>query len=106
LCLNKSNNEAALYPNLDYGALGIPPAMQAINAVPGAAPEFYPGGTFSNLNQTNSLHKRERQTSYAALNHFLESPGTAPVIAGLARLRSAQDSGHDSLHPIWLYGPQ
>jgi trimeric autotransporter adhesin len=71
----QSNNEAALYPNLDYGALGIPPAMQAINAVPGAAPEFYPGGTFSNLNQTNSLHKRERQTNHQLTGSLTKNSG-------------------------------
>jgi hypothetical protein len=71
----QSNNEAALYPSLDYGGLGIPPAMQAINAVPGAAPEFYPGGTFSTLNQTNSLHKRERQTNHQLTGSLTKNSG-------------------------------
>jgi hypothetical protein len=62
----QSNNQAEIFPNFDYSQFGIPKDIQAINAVPGAAPEFYPGGNFSNLNQTNSLHKRERQ-----LNHQL-----------------------------------
>jgi hypothetical protein len=49
--------------------------MQAINAVPGAAPEFYPGGTFSNLNQTNSLHKRERQTNHQLTGSLMKNSG-------------------------------
>jgi hypothetical protein len=57
----QSNNEA-IYPNLDYGAL-IPAAMQAINAIPAPRP-ILPGGPFSTLNQTNSLHKRRRQTNH------------------------------------------
>jgi trimeric autotransporter adhesin len=59
-----SNNEAEIFPNLDYSQFGIPKDIQAINAVPGAAPEFAPGGNLSALNQTNSLHKRERQTNH------------------------------------------
>ena len=59
-----TTNEANLFPNFDYGALGIPAAIQAINAVPGAAPEVRFGLPWSSLNQTDSLHKQEHQTNH------------------------------------------
>jgi hypothetical protein len=59
-----ANNEAQVFPDFDYASFGIPAAVQAINAVPGAPLEFSPGNNLSPLNQTNSLHKRERQTNH------------------------------------------
>jgi hypothetical protein len=71
----ESNNQAAIYPNFDYSQFGISSALQAINAVPGAAPEFYPGGTISPLNQTNSVHKRERQTNHQLVGSLTKNLG-------------------------------
>ncbi len=59
-----ANNEAEVFPGFDYASFGIPNELQSINAVPGAPIEFGPGGNLSALNQTNSLHKRERQTNH------------------------------------------
>ena len=61
-----ANNEAQVFPDFDYASFGIPSYLAPINAVPGAPIEFGPGGNLSALNQTNSLHKRERQ-----INHHL-----------------------------------
>jgi hypothetical protein len=70
-----SNNEAQVTGNLDYSQLGIPADIQAINAVPGAAPEYYPGGNLSPLNQTNSIHKRERQTNHQLVGSVTKTGG-------------------------------
>jgi hypothetical protein len=59
----KANNEADAFDNYNYDQFGIPKEIQAINAIPGAPPQFAPSGTVSNLNNGTSLHKRERQTN-------------------------------------------
>jgi hypothetical protein len=70
-----ANNEAQVFPDFDYGSFGIPAAIQAINAVPGAPLEFSPGNNLSALNQTNSLHKRERQTNHHLVGSLNKSVG-------------------------------
>jgi outer membrane receptor protein involved in Fe transport len=59
----KSDNEADAFDDYNYDQFGIPGEIQAINAIPGAPPQFAPAGTVSNLNNGTSLHKRERQTN-------------------------------------------
>ncbi|HEY6402440.1 MAG TPA: TonB-dependent receptor, partial [Blastocatellia bacterium] len=59
----KSDNEADAFDDYNYDQFGIPKEIQAINAIPGAPPQFAPAGTVSNLNNGTSLHKRERQTN-------------------------------------------
>ncbi len=59
----KSDNEADVFEDYDYNEFGIPAAIQAINILPGAPPQFAPAGTVSPLNNGTSLHKRERQTN-------------------------------------------
>jgi carboxypeptidase family protein/TonB-dependent receptor-like protein len=68
-----ANNEARIFPDFDYGSFGIPASVQAINAVPGAPLEFSPGNNLSALNQTNSLHKRERQTNHHVVGSLNKS---------------------------------
>ena len=69
-----SNNEAQSFPDFDYNQAGIPKDIQAINAVPGAPPEVAIG-TFSQLNQTNSLHKRERQINHQVVGSVTKTSG-------------------------------
>jgi outer membrane receptor protein involved in Fe transport len=59
----KADNEADAFDDYNYDQFGIPKEIQAINAIPGAPPQFAPSGTVSNLNNGTSLHKRERQTN-------------------------------------------
>ncbi|MCI0625335.1 MAG: TonB-dependent receptor [Acidobacteria bacterium] len=66
-----ANNEADVFPDFNYSQFGISNELQALNAIPGAPPDFEPGSGLSALNQTGSLHKRERQT-----NHALTGSGT------------------------------
>lgn len=70
-----ANNEAQVFPDFDYSAFGIPQELQVLNAVPGAPIEFAPGGNLSPLNQTNSLHKRERQTNHHWVGSLNKSLG-------------------------------
>ena len=61
----KTLNKA--YPgsdSFDYNQFDIPAAIQAINAVPNAPPEFQPGGNLSPLSSTGSLYKQEGQTNH------------------------------------------
>src|SRR5207245_3577532 len=48
----------------NYDQFGIPKEIQAIIAVPNAAPEFGPGGNLSGLSTTGSLYKEEGQTNH------------------------------------------
>jgi trimeric autotransporter adhesin len=77
-----SNNEAAVYPNFDYSQFGIPAALQAINSVPGAAPDYFPGGNLSDLNRMLSLHKRERQTNHQLVGSVTKIHGRWTFKAG------------------------
>jgi len=61
-----ANNLANVNPNFNYAQFGIPSSLIAINPDPGAPIEFEGAGSISGLNQSNSLHKQERQ-----LNHDL-----------------------------------
>ncbi|HEV2663354.1 MAG TPA: TonB-dependent receptor, partial [Blastocatellia bacterium] len=59
----RSDNEADVFDNFDYGVFGIPAEILAMNVVPGAPPSFAPGGNISPLHDGQFLHKRERQTN-------------------------------------------
>ncbi len=48
----------------DYDQFGIPKNIQAIIAVPSAAPEFGAGGNLAPLSRTGSLYKEEGQTNH------------------------------------------
>jgi len=61
-----ANNLQNVNPSFDYSSFGISPALQAINPAPGAPIEYEGGTGISALNNSNSLHKKERQ-----LNHDL-----------------------------------
>jgi trimeric autotransporter adhesin len=55
------------YPGTErfnYDQFGIPANIQAIIAVPNAAPEFGPGGNLAPLSRTGSLYKEEGQTNH------------------------------------------
>jgi hypothetical protein len=64
--LNRINtrNQIDTFEDFDYSRFGIEPELTAVNPVPGAPPEFQPGGNLSPLSQTGSLHKVERQTNW------------------------------------------
>jgi hypothetical protein len=63
----KANNEFDSFDDYDYSTFGIPPEIQALNAIPGVPPAVPNGSTafapISPLNNGTSLHKRERQTN-------------------------------------------
>lgn len=70
--MNRINtrNQINTFDDFDYGRFGIGPELKAINPVPGAPPEFQPGGLLSPLSQTGSLHKVEKQTNWNVVGSF------------------------------------
>ena len=57
--LQRINTEyiSQLYPKYDYNSAGVPPSIQALFILPGAAPNVYGYNRWSNLNATNAMHK-------------------------------------------------
>jgi trimeric autotransporter adhesin len=53
-----------LYPNFNYNAVGVPPAIQAILPIPGATPMTITTAPWTDLDSSTNSHKDDHQTNW------------------------------------------